>query len=84
MVINIDKTKIMKFRRGFKITDTFLYAAQQIEVSNSATYVGLTLQTTGTTFTQPIERRLSQVQLEMYKMKEIYSITKHSTTAFCT
>ena len=77
MIVNIGKTKVMKFRRGgsLKITDTFKYNADTLEVINKFTYLGITLQTTGTTFTEHIEKRLSQLFLEMYRLKDIHTLS---------
>jgi hypothetical protein len=73
MVVNVSKTKIMRFRnRGpLKTTDIFKYNANNIEITNTFTYLGLTFQTTGTTFTVHIEKRLSQIFIEMHKIKDI-------------
>jgi hypothetical protein len=46
--LNTDKTKIMKFRRGgaLRNTDRFQYNGTRIEMVNSYSYLGITLQTT--------------------------------------
>ena len=72
MVVNVSKTKIMRFRnRG----PTYL---SNIEITNTFTYLGLTFQTTGTTFTVHIEKRLSQIFIEMHKIKDIHTLSVHT------
>ena len=80
MVVNTGKTKAMKFRRGgpLKTTDIFKYNTQTLEVVNKFTYLGITFQSSGTTFTQHIEKRLSQLFLEMYRLKDIHTLSIHT------
>ena len=77
MIVNVSKTKIMKFRRcgPLKKSDTFKYNETTIEIVNTFTYLGITLQTTGFTFTEHIERRLAQLFLEMYKLEDIHTLS---------
>ena len=80
MLVNVPKTKIMKFRRGgpLKTTDTFLYNTDTLEVVNKFTYLGITLQTSGITFTEHIEKRLSQLALELYRLNDIHTLSIHT------
>ena len=76
MTVNVAKTKVTKFRRGGSLTtDTLMYNTETLEVTNKCTYLGMTLQTTGTTFTEHIEKRLSQLFVEMYRLKDIHTLS---------
>jgi hypothetical protein len=77
MIVNVAKTKIMKFRRCGPIrkTDIFLYNDMTLEICNTFTYLGLTFQTSGITFTTHIEKRLTQLYLEMHKLGDLYTLS---------
>jgi len=70
----------MKFRHcgALKTTDTFKYNAETLEVINKFTFLGITLQTTGATFTGHKEKRLSQLLLEMYRLNNIHTLSIHT------
>lgn len=70
----------MKFRRcgQLKRTDTLIYNTNTIEMVNKFTYLGVTFQTSGNTFTDHIEKRLSQLYVEMYRLKDIHTLSIHT------
>lgn len=73
MILNANKTKAMKFRnRGrLKKDDSFNYKTEEIEITNEFNYLGVTFQTTGTTFTTHIERRVNKIVNEMHLLTDL-------------
>lgn len=63
----------MKFRnRGpLRRDDVFKYRETILEITNNYCYLGVTFQTTGTTFTIHIERRINKAISEIYRLNDL-------------
>ena len=59
LIINRDKTKAMKFRKGGTLKNTYLFTCgeQALEIVKNYQYLRITLQVTGHTFSKHIEDR---------------------------
>jgi len=77
MVVNVIKTKMMKFRGGgrLKKTDGFEYDGQKISIVNTFTYLGVTFQSSGTTFTKHIESRLAQIASTQHVFNDLHLLS---------
>lgn len=79
MRVNVDKTKVVKFRRGGKLEhmDVFFYDGEEIEVVNSFEYLGITVQPTWT-FTEHLRKRVLKTIL---RANSIPNLSKLSISA---
>lgn len=61
MTLNTNKTELVIFRRGGRIAeeDYILCKGQRLKTSNSYNYLGITMQTTGTTFTIHLREKIA-------------------------
>ena len=73
MEINSTKTKVMKFRRGGRLAkkDHFTCGQQPLEFVTHFKYLGVTFQTTGTTFTRHIEERAAAATKAVYDIPKL-------------
>ena len=76
MTVNVDKTKIMKFRRGGKLSkdDVFRYDDQVIDIVSSFEYLGITVQTTWT-FTEHIQKRVLKTVIRSNAIPHLQSLS---------
>lgn len=72
LTINSKKTEAMKFRRGGRLAarDKLTLAGQNVEFVNNFTYLGITLSTTGTSFTKHIEERSRKALMAAAAIKD--------------
>lgn len=77
MEINSAKTKAMKFRRGGRLSkkDCFTCGDSVLEIVPSFKYLGVTLQTTGTTFTMHIKDRTTAAINSSYDIPMIQRLS---------
>jgi Reverse transcriptase (RNA-dependent DNA polymerase). len=74
LVINRDKIKVMKFRKGgtLRNTDIFTCGGQELEiVKKSYKYLGIMLQVTGQTFSKYIEDRAVKAMKATVEIKKL-------------
>ena len=90
IIVNRDKTKIMKFRKGGILKNTDTCGGQILEIVKSYKYLGITLQVTGHTFSKHIEDRAVRAMkatVEIKKQPIIHSyspeILHHKGCAHC-
>ena len=77
MEINSTKTKAMKFRRGGRVAknDHFKCGETALEIVPSFKYLGVTLQTTGTTFTMHIQDRTTAATNASYDIPNLQRLS---------
>lgn len=77
MLVNTDKTKMMIFRSAgpLKKVDIFMYNEKQLEIVNTFSYLGVTLQTSGTTFSKHIEKRFAQTITILHAFTDIHLLS---------
>jgi Reverse transcriptase (RNA-dependent DNA polymerase). len=73
LIINRDKTKVMKFRKGGtpKNTNMFTFGGQALDIVKSYKYLGITLQVTGHTFSKHIEDRAVRAMKATVEIKKL-------------
>jgi len=76
MKINTKKCKILKFRKGGRLQkeDTFTINSEDLEIVNSFSYLGISLQTK-LGFTEHIKQRKSIASANIYRLKNLHRLS---------
>ena len=79
--VNVDKTKVVKFRNGGRLhrEDVFEYQGQQIQVVSSYEYLGITLQTK-LTFTEQILKIKRKTRCIVSCLKNLHLVSTDCAT----
>ena len=85
MVVNVDKTKIVKFRRGGKLSkhDVFKYDRKKIEIVNSFEYLGITVQSSWT-FTEHLRKRVLKTVMRSRCIPDLQNLSLDAAKKFWT
>lgn len=79
-VINVDKTKAMKFRKGGRISknDKLYCDGTELEFVNHYDYLGVTLQPRGIAFNRHVSDRCRRAQIATYSITKLSLLSVHT------
>ena len=74
MEVNLDKTKVLKFRRGGPFKEVFLYDGNPVQHCSSYNYLGITLQATWC-FSKHIKKVRAKAAAASYKIRNLQKLS---------